>query len=175
MLAEESGGRLRMTLIARKLWKGITSMSTLGTTVVPLISSGTAGPLGAVHLPRLWAKLMLAGAGMLPEGYDECGPGFDQMTITNLNLDRQRVIDFVKTKKPTYMEFERWVLEQNSGKIDPETIRKHNEAVRKYCHADELAAEMRDESGLHEHTIKDAVTLNSLNDLDELHKQVAGR
>jgi len=149
-------------------------MTTTGTTVVPLISSGTAGPLGAIHLPRLWAKLTLAGAGMLPEGYDECGTGFDQMTITDLRLDRQRVIDYVKTKKPTYMEFEHWVVDQNGGKIDPETIRKHNEAVRAYCHAEDLAAEMRDASGLHDHTVKDAVTLNSLNDLDELYEQVVG-
>ncbi len=28
--------------------------------VIPLISSDTAGPLGAIHLPRLWAKLTLA-------------------------------------------------------------------------------------------------------------------
>jgi hypothetical protein len=34
-------------------------------TVVPLVSSGTAGPLGAIHLPRLWLKLSLAARGAL--------------------------------------------------------------------------------------------------------------
>ncbi len=45
--------------------------------VIPLVSSGTAGPLGAIHLPRLWAKLTLHNAGLLPEDYDSCGDGFD--------------------------------------------------------------------------------------------------
>lgn len=35
--------------------------------VVPLISSDTAGPLGAIHLPRLWTKLTLATQGCSPK------------------------------------------------------------------------------------------------------------
>jgi hypothetical protein len=155
-------------------------MTTTGSTgtqtrVVPLISSDTAGPLGAIHLPRLWAKLTLSAAGVLPEGYDECGHGFDQMTISDLNLDRQKVIDYIKTGKPTYMQFERWVIEQNGGRIEPEAIRKHNEAIKGYHHSDELAASMRKSSGLSDESVKDAVTLNKLEDLDELHAQVARR
>jgi hypothetical protein len=61
-----------------------------GTKVVPLISSGTAGPLGAIHLPRLWLKLSLAAADALPEGYDECGSGFDAMTLDALGLGYPR-------------------------------------------------------------------------------------
>lgn len=152
-------------------------MTTTGTTAsttktVPLISSDTAGPLGVIHLPRLWAKLMISGAGQLPEGYDECGPGFDQMTLTAMNLDREKTIDYVRKNKPTYMQFERYVIEQNGGKIDPERIRKHNEAVRGYCHADQLAGDMRKASGVQDETISDAVTLNKLEDLDELHRQL---
>lgn len=158
-----------------------TTGSTTGSTpttrerIVPLISSDTAGPLGAIHLPRLWAKLMLGSAGQLPEGYDECGPGFDQMTLTAMNLDRDKTIDFVRKNKPTYIQFERYVLEQNGGTIDPERIRKHNEAVRAYCHADQLASDMRKASGVTDERITDAVTLNKLEDLDELHRQLTGR
>ncbi|MGZ3499057.1 MAG: DUF5069 domain-containing protein [Vulcanimicrobiaceae bacterium] len=157
----------------------MTTTGTTGTTttpkVVPLISSGTAGPLGAVHLPRLWAKLSLARAGMLADGYDECGPGFDQMTLNGLNLDRQKVIDFVRTQKPTYMAFERWVIEQNGGNIDQATIDKHNAAIAAYNHANELAAQMRQASGVSDATISDAVTLNTLEDLDEIYRQAGGR
>ena len=32
-------------------------------TYVPMISSGTAGPLGVLHLPRLWQKVSLEVAG----------------------------------------------------------------------------------------------------------------
>lgn len=154
---------------------GSTTGSTPTTKTVPLISSDTAGPLGAIHLPRLWTKLMLGASGQLPDGYDECGPGFDQMTLTAMNLDREKTIDFVRKNKPTYVEFERYVVEQNGGSIDPERIRKHNEAVRAYCHADQLAADMRKASGIGDATVSDAVTLNKLEDLDELHRQLTRR
>lgn len=153
---------------------GSTSAGTQ-TKIVPLISSDTAGPLGAIHLPRLWAKLTLSAAGLLPEGYDECGPGFDQMTISDLNLDRQKVMEFVKNTKPTYIQFEEWVIQQNGGKVDADAIRKHNEAVRGYNHSDELASNMRKSSGVKDENIKDAVTLNKLEDLDEFHQQVTRR
>lgn len=154
--------------------------TTTGTTttkqkIVPLISSDCAGPLGAIHLPRLWSKLMISAAGMLPEGYDECGPGFDQMTLSGLNLDRQKTMDYVRKNKPTYMQFEQWVIQQNGGSISQELIRKHNDAVRAYCHKEELASNMRSASGIQDPTISDAVTLNKCEDLDELHRQLTGR
>ncbi|MGR4065946.1 MAG: DUF5069 domain-containing protein [Vulcanimicrobiaceae bacterium] len=147
-------------------------MSSNGT-VVPIVSSGTAGPLGAIHLPRLWTKLTLAAAGKLPEGYDECGAGFDGMTLAALGLDRDKTMAFVRQSKPTYMEFEEWVV--SNGKTDKATIEKHNAAIRGYNHSDELAAKMRGASKIkHEH-IKDAVTLNTVEDLDEVHHQVTGK
>ena len=142
--------------------------------VVPLMSSDTAGPLGAIHLPRLWLKLTLANAGLLPDGYDECGPGFDAMTLADLNLDRGKTMEFVRTARPTYMQFEQWVVDQNGGSISPDTIKKHNDAVHGYHHADDLASNMRGSSGLKNATIKDAVTLNTLEDLDEVYRQVTG-
>jgi hypothetical protein len=141
-------------------------------TIVPLISSDTPGPLGVIHLPRLWAKLMLASSGLLPEGYDQCGPGFDQMTLNAMKLDRQKTIDYVSTNRPTYVQFEKWVIEQNGGNIDPQRIREHNEAVRAYKHNDQLAQEMRKSCGLVDQMISDAVTLNKLEDLDEFHHQL---
>ena len=32
-------------------------------TIIPLISSGTEGPLGVKHLPRLWLKTLLSACG----------------------------------------------------------------------------------------------------------------
>ena len=137
--------------------------------VVPSVSSGTAGPLGAVHLPRMWLKISLAAAGALPDGYDECGAGFDAMTLSALGLDRQKTIDFIRQNRPTYMEFEEWVVE--NGTIDRETIERHNAAIRGYNHSDELAQQMRDSSKIKKSSLKDAVSLNTIEDLDEIHKQ----
>jgi hypothetical protein len=138
--------------------------------IVPLISSGTAGPLGVLHLPRLWLKLSLAAAGALPAGYDECGDGFDAMTLGALGLDRAKTIEFVRTAKPTYMEFENWVV--SNGRVDRAKIEGHNAAVRGYNHGDDLARKMRDASRIGDSAVGDAVTLNTIEDLDELHQHL---
>ena len=74
--------------------------------IIPNISSDIAGPLGAIHLPRLWSKLRLSAAGELPEGYDECGAGFDQMVLDGLGIDRDAAVDYVKDNKASYTDFE---------------------------------------------------------------------
>lgn len=140
--------------------------------IVPVLSSDTAGPLGAIHLPRLWLKLSLAAAGLLPEDYDECGSGFDQMTLNDLGLDRQKTIDYVRTQKPTYMQFEEWVIAQNGGSISEDRIRKHNESVRSYEHGAEKAETMRKKSGIKNPDVLDAVTLNTVEDLDDMYEQI---
>jgi hypothetical protein len=137
--------------------------------VVPAVSSGTAGPLGAVHLPRMWLKISLASVGALPDEYDECGAGFDAMTLSALGLDREETIDFIRRNRPTYMEFEEWVIEK--GTTDEATIDRHNAAIRGYHHGDELAKKMRDSSKIKKSSVKDAVSLNTVEDLDEIHKR----
>ncbi len=71
------------------------------------------------------------------------------------------------------MAFEAWVLEQHGGKVDKAAIEAHNAAIRGYNHSDELAAKMRAASGITDSSIKDAVTLNAIEDLDEIHRQVS--
>ncbi|HLX01697.1 MAG TPA: hypothetical protein VKS80_06225 [Trinickia sp.] len=139
------------------------------TNIVPLVSSGTAGPLGAIHVPRLWLKLSLAGIGALPDGYDECGAGFDAMTLNALGLDRQATIDFVRRNKPSYMEFEKWIVA--NGKTDKATIERHNAAIRAYNHGDDLAKSMRASCKIDDASVNDAVTLNTVEDLDEIYHQ----
>src|SRR5215472_3690844 len=142
-----------------------------GVKIIPIISSGTAGPLGAVHLPRLWAKLTLGNCAALPEGHDYCGTGFDQLTISDLGLDRDKVIEYVKASKPTYIEFEAWV--KANGKTDKDTIRKHNENVTNYKHGDDTVNSIQKDIGLNDPSVRDAVTLNILEDLNDLHRMVA--
>ncbi len=139
------------------------------TNIVPLVSSGTAGPLGAIHVPRLWLKLSLASIGALPDGYDECGAGFDAMTLSALGLDRKKTIDFVRQRKPRYMEFEEWIVA--NGKTDKATIERHNAAIRAYNHGDQLAKSMRESSNIGDASVRDAVTLNTVEDLDEIYTQ----
>src|SRR3954465_6233415 len=103
--------------------------------IVPLISSGVAGPLGVLHLPRLWQKVSLEAAGKLAAGYPGAGKGYDQMVIDGLGLNRDAVLGFVKTSKPTYPQFEAWV-KKNGTKVDKASIDKLNSAIKGYIHDD---------------------------------------
>ena len=104
-------------------------------TYVPLISSGTAGPLGVLHLPRLWQKLSLEATGQLAAGYPGMGKGYDAMTCAALGINEQAAIGFIKQSKPTYPQFESWV-KQNAKSLTPEAVAKHNAAVSGYNHED---------------------------------------
>ncbi len=150
--------------------------SATSTTILPLVSSGTPGPLGAVHLPRLWLKLTLAAHDMLPPGYDECGTGFDQMTLDALGLDKAETIAFVRREHPSYVAFEAYVVERNDGSVSRETVAKHNAAILGYDHDGTFwdPAEARRELGITDGSIRNAVLLNTLDDLGALHTMVEG-
>ena len=150
--------------------------TTSATKLIPLISSGTAGPLGAVHLPRLWVKLSLAAHDMLKDGYDESGAGFDQMTLDALGLDKAKTIAYVRQNHPSYVEFEEYVVKENGGSVSPDAIAKHNAAVLGYDHDGTFwdPAEARKELGIKNDSVKNAVLLNTLDDLNSLHKQIEG-
>lgn len=142
-------------------------------TYVPMISSGTAGPLGVLHLPRLWLKVSLESQGKLAAGYPGIGRGFDAMTCANLGLDEEAVKEYIKQNKPTYPEFEKWV-KQNAKSLNPAAVEKHNAAVRGYIHEDETRKKILDQCELMDDAsaCKDAVNLNNLDDWYEFHQAV---
>ena len=142
-------------------------------TYVPMISSGTAGPLGVLHLPRLWLKLSLESQGKLAAGSPGMGHGYDAMTCAALGLDQEAVINYIKEKKPTYPQFEAWV-KQNAKSLNKEAIEKHNAAVRGYNHEDETRKSILGNCDLPDDATapQDAVNLNNLDDWYEFHKAV---
>src|SRR5437870_4757285 len=117
-------------------------------TIVPLISSGVAGPLGVVHLPRLWLKASLEACGKLAPGYPGAGKGYDQMVIDGLGLNRDAVLGFIKSSKPTYPQFEAWVKKQPGAKIDKGSIDKLNASIKGYIHDDGTRKEILTANGL---------------------------
>lgn len=137
---------------------------------VPLISSGVAGQLGVLHLPRLWLKVSLESAGKLAAGYPGIGQGYDMMTINALGLKADAVRKFIADSKPTYPQFEAWIKKQPGVKLDSATIAKHNAAVTGYNHDDATRKSILSANGLPDDgTIKDAVNLNNLDDWKEFH------
>ena len=140
-------------------------------TIVPLISSGVAGPLGVLHLPRLWLKTSLEARGKLAPGYPGAGKGYDQMVIDGLGLKRESVLDFIKTSRPTYTQFEGWIKKQPGAKVDKASIDKLNGSILGYNHDDQTRKSVLGACGLSDdaHACRDAVNLNNLDDWKEFH------
>ncbi len=139
-------------------------------TIVPLISSGVAGPLGVLHLPRLWLKLSLESTGKLAAGYPGAGKGYDQMVIDGIGLNRDALIAFVKQSKPDYVQFEAYV-KKNATKLDKASVEKLNAAIRGYNHDDGTRKSILGANSLPDDAsaFKDAINLNNLDDWKEFH------
>lgn len=140
-------------------------------TIVPLISSGIAGPLGVLHLPRLWLKASLEARGRLAPGYPGCGKGYDQMVISGLGLDRDALLACIRDERPTYPQFEAWV-KNNATQLNPESIGKLNAAITGYLHDDATRQSILSANGLPDGSPRDAVNLNNLDDWFEFHAAV---
>ena len=143
-------------------------------TIVPLVSSGVAGPLGVLHLPRLWLKASLEARGLLAPGYPGCGKGYDQMVIDGLGLDRGTLLAFMKNDRPTYPQLEAWVKKQPGVKLDPASIDRLNAAIVGYIHSDDTRKSILGANGLPDDATAplDAVNLNNIDDWFEFHQAV---
>jgi len=141
-------------------------------TMVPLISSGVAGPLGVLHLPRLWLKVSLEQRGKLAAGYPGIGKGYDQMVLDALGLKNEAVVDYIKTQRPSYCEFEAWIKKQPGAKVDKASIEKLNSAIRGYIHDDGTRKSILGANKLADDAsaCRDAVNLNNLDDWKEFHE-----
>ncbi len=139
--------------------------------IVPTISSGTAGPLGVLHLPRLWQKASLDAAGKLHSDYPACGQGYDQMVLSALGLDRDAFLAFIATK-PSYVQTEQWV-KTNATQLNDAAVAELNAAIKGYIHSDETRKGILTACGLNDDgSILDAVNLNNLDDWNSFHAQV---
>lgn len=143
-------------------------------TIVPLISSGVAGPLGVLHLPRLWLKASLEARGKLAAGYPGAGKGYDQMVIDGLGLNRDALLAFIREQRPTYPQFEAWVKKQPGVKLDKANIEKLNSSIQGYNHVDDTRRSILSANGLPDDASapKDAINLNNLDDWKEFHEAV---
>lgn len=140
---------------------------------IPMISSGIAGPLGVLHLPRLWQKTSLAATGKLHDDYPGCGKGYDQMVLDGLGLDREEFLAFIAASKPSYPETEAWVLSKKGGSLDAEAVRKLNAAIAGYIHDDATRKSILADSNIEDSgNIKEAVNLNNLDDWKAFHREV---
>jgi hypothetical protein len=141
-------------------------------TIVPLISSSVAGPLGVLHLPRLWLKASLEARNKLAAGYPGIGQGYDMMVLNGLGLNADAVRKFITDSKPTYPQFEAWIRSQPGVNLTKGNIHKLNVSIAGYIHSDDvrkgiLAANNLPDNGS---VLPDAINLNNLDDWFEFHQ-----
>jgi hypothetical protein len=138
--------------------------------IVPTVSSGVAGPLGVLHLPRLWQKASLGAVNKLHDDYPACGQGYDQMVLDGLGLDREEFLNYVNDSKPSYPQCEAWILSKKGGSLDAGAVKSLNDSIAGYNHDDATRKEILDASGIvDEGKIKDAINLNNLDDWQIFH------
>jgi hypothetical protein len=145
------------------------------TSVVPLISTSVSGPSGIMHLPRLWAKILLHAHGRLAEGYRHGEGGFDERLCTHFELDRDAFVSFVETQQPDYMEAERYVLE-HAKNVTPESIAAFNaHAIAANFSDPARGKQFRDRVGVDDATLENVVALNNLDDWKSFHELLTAR
>jgi hypothetical protein len=139
-----------------------------------MIPCNVAGPLGVMHLPRLWLKVSLEAQRKLDPGYPGIGKGFDSMVISGLGLSADAVRKFISEKRPSYAEFERWVKSQPGVKLDRASIHKLNQAILNYHHDDATRKEILKTAGYEDNgdVTGSATELNALEDWAAFHATV---
>jgi hypothetical protein len=138
---------------------------------IPLISSSLTGPLGIMHLPRLWQKVSLKATDQLHGDYPDIGGGYDSMVLGALNIDPDAFRAFVTESKPSYIECESWVAQ--NGDLSAAGIAMLNRQITQYHHDDDTRKEILEAAGLDDSaSIADAPNLNNLDDWTALHKEV---
>lgn len=103
-------------------------MPSTGSPLVPLISSGCAGPLGLLHLPRFWWTTSLRAAGRLPENDDTADALWSDRLCAAVGLDRAGFFAFIEAKSPDYLTLENWVR-TNAAKLSTDTIATVNASI----------------------------------------------
>lgn len=138
---------------------------------IPLISSSLTGPLGIMHLPRLWQKVSLEETGQLHSDYPGIGGGYDSMVLGALKIDADAFRAFVRDNKPSYVACENWIAQ--NGTLTASEIAKLNRQITQYHHDDDTRKEILEAAGLDDSAaIADAPNLNNLDDWTAFHKEV---
>lgn len=139
--------------------------------MIPLISSMCTGPLGVRQLPRTWWKVLLRSVELLDPAYPDCSRELDDWCLRALELDKESTLSYICAEKPTYLQFEAWVLAESS--LNPARIARWNEGVEKRVHVnpgkiDETYADIGFD--MQEVRITSAVVLNGMQDWALFHK-----
>lgn len=143
--------------------------------VPPIASNAAQGPLGICQLPRLWSKVLLDEAGLLPDGYSAIGEGFDKVVLDGLGISREAVSRYLRDQKPTYPRFEAWILETLGGALPEGAAEGINARILSHLMREERRRELLANAGIPDDgRLTRTVDINLLDDWAEFHRYVTG-
>jgi hypothetical protein len=139
--------------------------------IVPLIGPSVAGPLGAMHLPRMWEKSVLSAAGLLWEGYFDNDKGFNAQVCDALGLEPEAWFAFLTTM-PTYPQAEDYVG-ANAKSLSAESIAALNERITTYERPEEASAIVRTRTGIADPNLRISFRLLDYDDWFTIREEIA--
>lgn len=81
----------------------------------------SAGTLGIAHLHRFWARQM-PGANANSQTEPPNDWAADNTLLAGLRVGLREAYDCILNTRPTFDEFERWIIEQNGGSVDAKRL-----------------------------------------------------
>ena len=140
--------------------------------VIPAISTAAVGPLGLMHLPRLWLKNLLFALGRLPPDYKHTTGTFDRMIIETLAIDEAAMLAYFQSEKPDYLQFEGWIA-RHARHLDDGVVREVNARYLATQMSEAGASARRSELGLDDPSLRLGIVLNDLDDWAAVHRHLA--
>jgi hypothetical protein len=138
--------------------------------IVPLIGPMVTGPLGVMHLPRMWYKGVLSAAGLLPDVYFDNYKGFNQRVCDAIGLDPEPWFAFLKTM-PTYAQAETYVKD-HATKLTPAAVAELNTLIATFPRPEENAAGVRARVGLDDPSYNISANLIDVDDWHSIHEEL---
>jgi hypothetical protein len=98
----------------------------------PNISSMEAGDLGVLHLRRYWSKRLLELDGRLNQESVRNEYGLDFTLMQGLGLGIVEPAEYLFQQRPTYAEFEQWIMQKLGKRPDRALVERLNQMTRNY-------------------------------------------
>ena len=84
------------------------------------------GSLGVMHLKRFWSRTLASAAGV-PTPHTEWAE--DNLVLCGLQAGTHETLAYLTARRPTFEEFEAWILSINEGRLDPGQVTRINAGV----------------------------------------------
>jgi len=139
--------------------------------MIPLISGFKAGPLGIVHLPRLWFKVRARAVEALPSEYRAGSGGTDGQLLGTFGIDADAFAGYLASDVPDYQACERWIA-AHARDTSPATIATYNDEVDASEMHEPRRTEWAERFGITDGAYVSALSFNQLDDWDAIHREL---